>query len=217
MKSKIITLAIAALVMTGFAAKAQEQQTVAEPTLTTKVGIKGGVNFSNFYGDNISDKNMKVGFNAGLYAKVPVTRGFSIQPELLYTSLGNKSTYNNFAQGSGEYRFNLNYIQLPVLAVINVVSNLNIHVGPYVAYLTDANIKDVSSDGTVNHVTDLKADDFYRFDYGLAGGLGFDVDNFTIGARYNYGMSEIGHNSNASTFTGNAKNSAFNLYIGFAF
>jgi len=217
MKSKITTLAIAALVMTGFAAKAQEQQTVAEPGLTTKVGIKGGVNFSNFYGDDVSDKNMKVGFNGGIYAKVPVTRGFSIQPELLYTSLGNKSTYNNFVQGSGEYRFNLNYIQLPVLAVINVVSNLNIHVGPYVGYLTDANIKNVSSDGTVNNVTNLKADDFYRFDYGLAGGLGFDIDNFTMGARYNYGMSEIGHNSNAGAYTGNAKNSAFTLYIGFAF
>lgn len=32
------------------------------------LGVKGGVNMSNFYGDELTDKNLKIGFNVGLLA-----------------------------------------------------------------------------------------------------------------------------------------------------
>ena len=92
---------------------AQQQQTSVEKGLTTKFGIKGGLNLTNFSSDNFSDNHLKAGFNAGVFAKIPVTEGFSIQPELLYSLKGAKSDYNNFIQGSGEYRFNLGYVELP--------------------------------------------------------------------------------------------------------
>lgn len=197
---------------------AQEQQTSSENSLSPKFGIKGGVNLTNMYVKDVSDENMKVGFNAGFFAKLPVTRGFSIQPELLYTSKGAKETYNNFIEGKGEYRFNLNYIELPVLAVINVARNFNVHVGPYVSYLAAANIKDLKDNGTIQNVTDLKADNFNRIDYGVAGGLGIDISNFTIGARYNYGFREIGKSGSLSgELTKDSKNSAISLYIGLGF
>src|SRR6185295_14477568 len=142
---------------------AQEQQTSAENSLSPKFGIKGGVNLTNMYVNDVSDENMKVGFNAGFFAKLPITKGFSIQPELLYTSKGAKETYNNFIEGKGEYRFNLNYIELPLLAVFNVAKNFNIHAGPYASYLVGANIKDLKDDGTINHITDLDAENFNRF------------------------------------------------------
>src|SRR5215813_4652416 len=116
-------LILALTLGTFYKASAQEQQTTSENQLSPKLGIKGGVNLTNMYVNDISDENMKVGVNLGFFAKLPLTRGFSIQPELLYTSKGAKETYNNFFQGSGEYRFNLNYIELPVLAVINVGKN----------------------------------------------------------------------------------------------
>lgn len=196
----------------------QEQQTSSENSLSPKFGIKGGVNLTNMYVKDVSDENMKVGFNAGFFAKLPVARGFSIQPELLYTSKGAKETYNNFLEGKGEYRFNLNYIELPVLAVINVAKNFNVHVGPYVSYLAAANIKDLKDDGTIHNVTDLKADNFNRVDYGLAGGFGIDISNFTLGARYNYGFREVGKSGSLSgELTKDSKNSAISLYIGLGF
>ncbi len=196
---------------------AQEQQTSAEKSLTPKFGIKGGLNLSNLYTDQADDNNLKGGLNLGLYAKVPLAKGFSIQPELVYSSKGAKLTYNNILFGKGEYRFNLNYVEVPVLAVINIASNLNIQGGGYVSYLVSANIKDLKNDGTINNIKDLKAENFNRFDYGLVGGIGIDVMNFTIGARYNYGLKEVGDSGLSGRLTKNSKNSVIALYIGLGF
>lgn len=199
------------------AAMAQEQQTTTESSLQPKFGIKGGINLSNLYVDDVEDENMKVGVNVGVFAKLPVTKGFSIQPELLYSSKGAKITYNNIF-GDGEYRFNLNYVELPVLAVFNLGKNFNIHAGPYAALLTSANIKRLDNEsGDVDDIADLDTDNFKRFDYGLAGGVGFDIQNFTLGARYNYGLNEIGDGGIAGEATRNSKNSAFTFYIGIGF
>lgn len=218
MKRIMCAAVLLAALTTGTRSFAQEQQTTSESDLSPKFGIKGGVNLTNMFVDDVSDENMKVGFNAGFFAKLPITRGFSIQPELLYTSKGAKLTYDNILEGEGEYRFNLNYIELPVLAVVNVAKNFNLHVGPYVSYLAAANIKNLDDDGNNNDVVDLKAENFNRFDYGLVGGLGIDISNFTIGARYNYGLKEIGKSGSVSgQLTKDSRNSAISLYIGVGF
>ncbi|MDF2190289.1 porin family protein [Paraflavitalea sp. CAU 1676] len=210
-------LLLAAFTGTLSAAMAQQQQTTTEKSLQPKFGIKGGVNLSNLYVDDVEDENMKVGVNVGVFAKIPVTKGFSVQPELLYSSKGAKIKYDNLF-GEGEYRFNLNYVELPVLAVVNLGNNFNIHAGPYVSLLTSANIKRLNAeDGEVDDIADLDTDNFKRFDYGLVGGIGFDIENFTLGARYNYGLNEIGDGGVAGQATKNSKNSAFTFYIGIGF
>jgi hypothetical protein len=196
----------------------QEQETSAESDISPKFGIKGGINLANLYVDDVKDHNLKVGLNAGIFAKVPLVRGLSIQPELLYSSKGSKVTYDNFVLGSGEYRFNLNYLEAPVSLVVNLARNFNIHGGAYAAYLLNANITDMNDDGTIQDVDNLNADKFNRFDYGLLAGLGVDVQNFTIGARYNYGLRQIGKSGSFSgQLLNNSKNSAVTLYIGFGF
>lgn len=207
-----------ASVVTVLTVHAQEQQTAGEATLSPKFGIKAGINLSNLYVDEVEDENMKLGLNAGFYAKLPITRGFSLQPELIYSNKGAKLRYDNFVLGEGEYRFNLHYVELPVMAVINVLPNFNIHAGPYVSFLAGADIKDMNDDGSIENVRDLNADNFNRFDFGVTAGLGFDIQNITLGARYNYGLTEIGKSGSLSgQLTRDAKNSAISVYIGFGF
>ena len=120
--------------------------------------------------------------------------------------------------GEGEYRFNLNYVEVPFLAVFNLGQHFNIHAGPYAAFLTSSNVKDMNDDGTIEGVEDLEVDNFNRFDYGLAGGVAFEFSNFTIGGRYNYGLKEVGKSGNLSgELTRDAKNSVASFYIGFGF
>lgn len=216
--SRSAVVLVAIMLCSSVTVFAQEQQTTGESSLTPKLGVKGGINLSNMFVDEISDENMKVGINLGVFAKLPLTRGFSIQPELLYSSKGAKETYNNFLEGEGEYRFNLNYVELPVLAVVNLGKNFNIHAGPYIAYLASVNIKDMNDDGTIDEIAELDAENFNRFDYGLSGGLGVDISNFSIGARYNYGLREIGKSGSLSgELTRDSRNSAISLYIGLGF
>ena len=214
----VCAVVMAGLFVLPLKTKAQEQQTSSENTLTPKLGFKAGLNLTNMYVQDVSDENMKVGLTAGFIAKLPLSRGFSIQPELLYSNKGAKETYNNLLQGEGEYRFNLHYIEMPVLAVINLGSNFNIHGGPYIAYLAGVDIKDMNDDGSVENIDELNAENFHRVDYGLAAGFGVDISNLTLGARYSYGLHEIGKSGSLSgELTKDSKNSAISLYIGFGF
>lgn len=184
-----------------------------------KAGLKGGVNFTNLYiGDleDVDDENMKVGFNAGLYYRADINSGFAIQPEFLFTQKGTEVQYDGFLGGSGRYRFNLNYLEVPVLAV-GKVGNFNIHAGPYLGFLVGAKVKDVDDNGNINDVENLDRDDFNTLDTGIAAGFGLDFDTGTIGLRYNYGFQEIGKNEDAGQATENSKNSALQLFVGFDF
>jgi hypothetical protein len=214
-RNRVLVLAIG--MATVFTAHSQVQQKRSETILTPRVGVKGGVNFSNLFVNDVQDENLKAGLNLGLFAKFPVTRGLSVQPELLYSSKGSTITYNNLL-GTGKYRFNLNYIELPVLAVINVARNFNLHVGPYVSYLASANIKKKVDNGENPEIASFKEEDFNRIDYGLAGGIGFDVQNFTLGARYTYGLNEVGKSDNlTSRALKDSKNGVISFYVGYGF
>ena len=190
-----------------------------------KIGIKAGLNLSQFYVDqpNAEDESMKLGLNFGVFGKIPISNFLAVQPEVLYSNVGSKITYggsdleNVLGIEPGEVRFNLNYVQVPVALAVNV-GPLNLHAGPYLSYLLSANVKDLkSSDLNTTDVVDLDTDDFNRLDYGLLFGVGFDVQGVTIGARYNYGLREVGNSGIAGQLTDNSKNGVGQIYIGFGF
>ena len=176
-------------------------------------GIKGGLNISNLYTKNVDDENKLLGFNVGIFAELPVNSMISLQPELLLTTKGAENTYNNvFADGATKFR--LTYVEVPLLLKANITNNFNIHFGPYAAYLVNAKITDVSSNGTTS-TQELNEDDLNRFDLGVAAGLGFQFGGFGIGARYNYGLTTVGKEQTilGQTYTSpDGKNSVLSLY-----
>jgi hypothetical protein len=186
-------------------------------TLKAQTGFTVGTNISNLYVDNVDDENAKVGLNIGIYSKHNLASNLGIQYEFLYSQNGAALQYDNFLSGSGTYRFNLNYIKVPVMLTGNI-GKFNIHAGPYVGFLVDVKIKDVDGDGSINSVQELDRDDFNTLDYGMAAGLGYDFDGGILGIRYNYGFKEIGKSGSfAGDAASDAKNSALTLYVGFHF
>ena len=181
---------------------------------TASFGFKGGLNFSNLYTDQVDDNNVLTGFNAGLYAKFPIAKGIAIQPEISYTTKGAELVYNNaFAKGTS--KFNVNYIEVPVLLVMNITDNFNVHVGPYAAYMVSGKTETDSNIFTSENKLDTN--DFNKFDAGIAGGVGVDLDALNFGVRYNYGLTNIGKERNfggtSYTFP-DAKNSVLSVYVG---
>lgn len=183
-----------------------------------KLGVKGGINFSNLYSGSADSKNVLIGFNAGIFAKLPITNFIAIQPEAYFTTKGSKVTYNNgFVDGTA--KFNLNYIEVPVLVVINLTNNFNLHVGPYFGFLINGTTKNDSNVNLFNIQNNINKDDFNKLDAGLAVGLGMDVEKISFGVRYNYGMTTVGKlkNFNGVDYTfPDGKNSVINLYLGIA-
>ena len=180
---------------------------------TAKFGVKAGMNASNFYSgdvDNVTDDNARIGFNGGFYGQILSSETFAIQPELLYSTKGNRTDYQGLTVDQ-TVRFNLNYIDLPVLAVFKLGPSAEIHAGAYASYLLGANIE---YEGNIsNGVDELDRDQFKSYDYGLVGGFGLNFGAAQIGARYNLGLVQIADSNAARNQVGNSKNSVAQLYL----
>nr|WKN37943.1 porin family protein [Tunicatimonas sp. TK19036] len=178
----------------------------------TRTGIKGGLNVSNLYVDDVSDENLRPGFSLGVFTQLPVSEFFVIQPEVNYSTKGARLTYDaNFFDAEGEYKFNLNYVDVPILATFKLGESADIQIGPYISYLVGSNI---STDGDLGEaLADIDRDNFHTFDYGLSAGFGLNFDAISVGVRYNYGLAEIGDETLAEAALKGAKNSVAQLYL----
>ena len=189
----------------------------------TQIGVKGGLMITNFaqVGEEMTDNNLKLGGTGGIFAKVKVLGFFSIQPELLYMSKGSSTTYQfgngAITPGVGSLDFNLNYLELPFLAVFNINKYVNIHAGPYAAFLLNANVKNKSQNSAFNSYGELNADNFQRIDYGISGGIGLDIRPVIAGIRYDGSLRSLGKSGAMGYLTQDARNSAFQIYVGLGF
>ncbi|MEO8148901.1 MAG: porin family protein [Bacteroidia bacterium] len=203
-------ISLAAFIFTGNVNAQADRQN------NSRFGIKGGLNVSNLIANDVNNNSGKLGFNGGLFLRIALTENISFQPELLYSMKGSELQYHNdFVNGTA--RFSLNYIDIPILAVINLSRRVNVHGGLYVASLTNVHIKNEADIDAFDFEKELNKDDFEPIDYGLVIGLGGDFDKVSLGIRYEYGLKTVGKEQ---TFSGqsyrfpDARNSTFQFYLG---
>jgi hypothetical protein len=185
----------------------------------TRVGLKGGLNLSNLYVDEADDENARIGWHAGLYAQLFSSEAFAIQPELNFSTKGTGITYGTFGANGvdieNETNIILNYLDIPVLAVFKLGTAAEIHAGPYWGYLVSAQTKNKAGDPN-NEFDTRDRDNFDKWDYGLVGGIGFNLGKGAqLGARYNYGLNKIAETPAARRILGNAKNQVAQVYLSF--
>lgn len=193
------------------------QISTAQEKSEYKLGFKGGVNFTNVgTTTGVTNKSL-TGVHFGLFAKLPITNSFAVQPELYFTTKGGELTYQNVVV-DGTAKFNLNYIEVPVLAVFKIFPGFNFQVGPYASYLVSSKVKNVN-EVSFNFEDNIQSGDFNKFDTGLMAGFGIDVKSVEIGVRYNFGLLKVGKDK---TYLGtnyifpDGKNSAINAYVSYS-
>ena len=145
-----------------------------------KIGIKAGLNYANQTGSEITINNSNynstsaiTSYHAGLIAEIKLIDSFSIQPELLYSTQG--ATYENAVE---EFKNELGYLSIPVLAKINLNKVVSIELGPQASFLlSERNNFDVK--------------DATTFDFAVVGGLGLNItSHLFIQARYGLGLTD---------------------------
>jgi hypothetical protein len=164
-----------------------------------KFGVKAGVNYANQNGSNITvnstnyDTEAITSYHAGLIAEVKLTDGFSIQPELLYSTQG--ATYKNAFE---EFKNEVGYLSIPLLAKIHLNKTFSLDLGPQASFLlSERNNFDVNNAET--------------FEFAAVGGLGINITkNFFLQGRYVLGLSEASKEAEV-------KNSALQVSAGFTF
>jgi hypothetical protein len=206
MKYKIIS-ALFILALIGVTTVEQ-----ADAQAIKRAGIKGGLNVSNLYIDDIHDEDARIGMNVGFYGQVLSSDAAALQLELLYSTKGADAMYSagGFNQ---EVKYNLNYLDLPVLAAIKLGKSAEIHLGGYASYLLNANIS--YSGDLANGTDEVDKDQLKSYDYGLSGGIGFNFGAVQVGGRYNYGLVKIADSDGARALIGDSKNSNAQVYIAF--
>ncbi len=136
-------------------------------------GIKAGLNFANFSGNDANDFNVLSSFHAGLVAEMHLMDALSVQPEFLYSVQGAKTK---------DETYKLNYVTLPVMLKLYFTDSFNIHAGPQMGLLIS------ESDNFTNFESNT-------YDFGFAGGVEFFfADSFSAQARYNAGTSKVSDN-----------------------
>ena len=172
-------------------------------------GVKGGVNFSTVTGDSFKTPDSRTSFHVGVLAEVPLSQMFSIQAEALYSGQGFDYDFEGPDGDNAEYQ--LDYINVPLLAKVYIVDGLSIEAGPQFSFLVNDEIdfNPNADDGDIDlEGTPAEAN---SFDFGVAAGVTFQtrIGLFASG-RYTVGLTDVVDNYDV-------KNSVFQLGIGFKF
>ena len=140
----------------------------------TEGGFKGGLNVSTLWsGFEPDEKSAFVtGIHAGVFTVHKLNETFSLQPELLYSRQGNKTTYS-YASGGENYENSREnretHIVIPVLLKYNSVLPVDLLAGPQLGILFSG----------------------FKGTLGLSAGAEYQLnDHFVSGARINLGLSK---------------------------
>lgn len=192
---RILTLALAVVVMVPAVAKAQMSP--------VSFGVKAGLNSASLStdADEGDELDRRTGLLAGLFAGRQVNKNFGLQLEGLYSMRGAK-----FQEDEGEASINLNFIDVPLLARLGSESSSGIKyfvlTGPQVGFKVKG---EVEFEGvTVDLEDDVKSTDF-----GWVFGAGLDSGRFTVDARFTLGLSDL------DTTEDSAKNRTFAVTVGY--
>ncbi|GGK87257.1 porin family protein [Rufibacter glacialis] len=166
-------------------------------------GVKGGVLFSSLQGDGkdmLDNLRSSTNWHAGFYSQFSLGQVFSIQPEALYTR-------REVNADDADRRFD--YIDVPVLAVLNLTDNISVHAGPQVGIMLTAKQDD----------KEIDKEGLNTFDYGAAAGVEAKVSIFRVGGRYYRSFSDLGKfdAANANRALNDIKAGNFQVYLGFGF
>lgn len=174
----------------------------------TSLGLRAGVNFQNLNGkDDAGDKlnnKMKVGFNAGVTADIPVAApDYFVQTGLLFSTKGAK--FEN-----SDVKMNISYLEIPITFLYKPLvgeGHLLVGVGPYLGYAVGGK----TGDNDIDFDNDLK-----RFDAG--GNILFGYE-FTpkLSAQLNaqLGLVNILQDGNGTNGDATVKNTGFGISLGY--
>jgi hypothetical protein len=150
-----------------------------------KFGLKAGLNLSTVTGADVDGAKIKTDFNGGALVQIPVGEMFAVQPEVVYSGQGTKSSFDG-----DDFKINLGYLNVPVLFQYHHPSGFFAATGPQVGFLLSAQEKAGS-----DHA-DIKSS-FKSVDFSWAFGVGYILKPVNVGieARFNQGLSNISANS----------------------
>lgn len=198
----------------AFQTNAQTTQSAANDQM--KFGIRAGANLMNMgkfkFADQYYSTDSRAGFQAGIYADLPMGGGFAFLPEVSFIQKGAKLE-ETVAGNTGTFDAKVSYLDIPVLIGYKATPELTFFAGPQVSFL-------LSQKSTIKVNNDPAAEststkDFSKSLAGGAVGVGYSITpNININGRYSMDFQKaLKDNVNQDKI----KNSGFALSLGYTF
>ena len=202
---KIILAIVAATFMVNMIS-AQDKSMDLREKLT--FGVKAGVNLSNVYDRKGQDfkTDGKFGLATGAFLAIPFGKYVGIQPEVLYSQKGFKTTgiLGNFTRTT-------NYLDVPIFIALKPSPFITLLAGPQYSYLLKGKY-DYKSSLLSSQFTN---DNARKSIWGLVAGIDLNLANIVIGGRAGWDLNE--NNKNGTTTTPRYKNVLLQATFGFRF
>lgn len=171
------------------------------------IGASLGANFANVGGDDVESTSSKFNFTLGLFAEFTLSDNMGLQPELILSGQGFKFNDDNGSGTNVEWKQKLSYVNVPILLNYYVADNFYLQGGPYIGFLTSA---ELNVSGSLGVLGGDNKDDYESTDFGFAIGAGLKMEKTNIGFRYQLGMADIQADNSV-------KNRVFNITFGYRF
>lgn len=175
-------------------------------------GIKSGINITTTK-NLIEYPRNRIGFYGGGFVTIPLYKKLFLQPELIYSTKGDRST-NQLNSSSIIVRFN--YLNLPILFGYKIDQKTSLLFGPELGLLTSARLRifrDQKFDASKNYPN--------KFDAALDIGISYNaIKNIGIEVRYCYGFKTLYYQADDGTTLYNkpeGSNRVFQIGINYSF
>jgi hypothetical protein len=179
------------------------------------VGAKGGVSFTTLSGDPYPVYDARIGFSAGVFVSIPVARNWSIQPEILYSQKGAKTS--GYCSGlPTSWTLKLDYVEVPILisAATSTIGDVTprMFLGPAVTFKVSSKQEVKNQYATVS--VDVGGIRPLELCFVVGAGLDFSFSSgiLSIEARMTPSLKSIYEND----FGANLKNIGYSLLLGFS-
>ncbi len=203
----------AALLLSSLSAFAQYE--VGTITIQPKVGM----NVSSL--NKLPGTSMRVGFTAGVEAEYQVWDIISVSVGAVYSQQGYRHNYKSSFEGElmtdMSERYNMDYINIPILANVYVADGLAVKAGIQPGFCVSHKYREKNNITGRLQKGDIETLD-RKFDLAIPVGLSYELPNgVTFDARYNIGLLKAIREYQESGRYKVGYNSVFQLTIGYKF
>ena len=207
---KKITLIFAvALLMSGIC-NAQEKRD------NLHFGLKVGANLSNVYdaqGQNfVADS--KTGLAVGTFLSIPLGKVFGIQPEVIYSEKGFKSS-GTLLGNTYTLNRSTSFIDVPILLAIKPVGFVTFLVGPQYSFLLKQKNSFSGTPISLEQQKIFESDNIRKNILSLSGGADINLGTVVIGARASFDTQN--NNGDGTSTTPRYKNVWYQATLGIRF
>jgi hypothetical protein len=213
MKKAILTIALITLSVSNSVA---QESTSTDNREKLFFGLKVGANYSNVYDSESEDfvADSKFGLAAGAFVSIPLGKFIGVQPEVLFSQKGFKSS-GTFLGTEFKATRTTNYIDVPLLLAVKPVEFITILFGPQYSYLMKQKDEFTSGSFSSSEEEEFTNDNIRKNTFSLIGGADLNFNNFVIGLRSGWDLKN--NQGDGSSTTPRYKNMWYQATVGYRF